>query len=63
MVPAEGADLDIYSLLSYYDEPGNSPTGSTRLSAAQYARMLGGNGIGTYREVDENDVPVSGQND
>ena len=59
MSPHADADLMDYRILSYYDEPGNNPQGDTRLSPAQYARLLGGNGAGTYRELDDDGVPVT----
>ena len=54
MVPHPSATLEAYLALSYYDEPGHSPLqDGTRLSPGQYARLLGGNGLGTYQEIDE----------
>ena len=60
MSPHPDAELMNYRILSYYDEPGHNPMGDTRLSPSQYARLLGGNGAGTFREVDEDGVPVMG---
>ncbi|MBC7595838.1 MAG: hypothetical protein H7288_18195 [Kineosporiaceae bacterium] len=60
MVPHPSATLEAYLALSYYDEPGHSPLqDGTRLSPGQYARLLGGNGLGTYQQIDEDGIVVN----